>query len=158
MKIKEIFNKDEKAGICLDILHALPDWFAVEESVQGYAEQAKEQLFFAACLDETPVGFLSVKFHNVYTAEIYVMGVLESNHRRGVGMALVEAAEARCRERGVQFLTVKTLDSSAHYEPYDSTRSFYRKAGFLPLEVFTTLWDEDNPCLFLAKYIGDSAR
>lgn len=33
MKIKEIFNKDEKAGICLDILHALPDWFAVEEAV-----------------------------------------------------------------------------------------------------------------------------
>lgn len=158
MKIKEVFNKDEKAAICLDILHALPDWFAVEESVQGYAELATEQVFFAALNGEKPVGFLSVKFHNAYTAEIYVMGVLKSSHRQGVGMALVEAAEARCREQEIRFLTVKTLDSSAHYEPYDSTRSFYRKAGFLPLEVFTTLWDEDNPCLFLAKYIGDSAR
>ena len=158
MKIKEIFNKDEKAAICLKILHALPDWFAVEESVQDYAEQVRDQLFFAACADESPVGFLSVKFHNAYTAEICVMGVLESCHRQGAGMALVEAAETRCRARGVQFLTVKTLDSSACYEPYDRTRSFYRKAGFLPLEVFTTLWDEDNPCLFMAKFIGAPDR
>lgn len=52
------------------------------------------------------------------------------------------------------FLTVKTLDESAEYPPYDSTRAFYRKEGFLPLEVFSTFWDEDNPCLFLARTVN----
>lgn len=25
--------------------------------------------------------------------------------------------------------------------------------GFKPIEVFRKLWNEDNPCLFMAKYI-----
>jgi len=49
---------------------------------------------------------------------------------------------------------VKTLDSSAEYEPYERTRGFYLKNGFYPLEVFSLYWNEDNPCLFLVKYIG----
>lgn len=48
MRIEEVFNKEEKARICLDILHALPDWFAMESSVLDYAAQVKEQSFFAA--------------------------------------------------------------------------------------------------------------
>ena len=42
---------------------------------------------------------------------------------------------------------------SADYPPYNGTRAFYRKEGFLPLEVFPTFWDEDNPCLFLARTV-----
>ena len=48
-------------------------------------------------------------------------------------------------------LTVKTLDASAEYEPYERTRAFYQKMGFIPLEVFTTFWNEENPCLYFAK-------
>ncbi len=56
-------------------------------------------------------------------------------------------------QRKLCFLTVKTLDESADYPPYNGTRAFYRKEGFLPLEVFPTFWDEDNPCLFLARTV-----
>ncbi len=54
---------------------------------------------------------------------------------------------------GVGYLTVKTLDESAVYEPYDRTQAFYFKNGFTPLEVFTTFWNEENPCLFLIKHV-----
>jgi len=27
--------------------------------------------------------------------------------------------------------------------------------GFIPLEVFTTFWNEENPCLFMVKRIGE---
>lgn len=54
-----------------------------------------------------------------------------------------------------KFLTVKTLDESAVYEPYNGTRTFYKKEGFYPLEVFTTFWDEENPCLFMVKVMGE---
>lgn len=30
---------------------------------------------------------------------------------------------------------------------------FYLNQGFYPLEVFTNLWNEENPCLFLIKVI-----
>ncbi len=68
---------------------------------------------------------------------------------------LIAECEKYCTENGMKFLTVKTLDESAAYEPYNGTRDFYAREGFIPLEVFTTFWDEDNPCLFLAKYLGE---
>ena len=45
---------------------------------------------------------------------------------------------------------VKTV-APGHYPEYDATVAFYRGVGFLPLEVFPTLWDENNPCLILVK-------
>jgi hypothetical protein len=65
----------------------------------------------------------------------------------------IEACKKYCIRNNKQFLTVKTLDESAVYEPYNSTRAFYKKEGFIPLEVFTTYWNEENPCLFLVKAI-----
>lgn len=67
----------------------------------------------------------------------------------------MEACVEDCRAHGYEFLTVKTLDESAEYEPYNGTRAFYKKEGFYPLEVFTCVWDEDNPCLFMVKVIGE---
>ena len=94
---------------------------------------------------------MALKIHNEFTADIYNLGVSEDLHGNGIGTALVNAAEKFSRENKFIFLTVKTLDGSADYEPYEKTRAFYKKMGFAPLEVFTTLWDEENPCLFLAK-------
>lgn len=53
--------------------------------------------------------------------------------------------------RKFQFLTVKTLADTVDFEPYERTRKFYYKIGFVPLEIFPLHWDIDNPCLFLAK-------
>jgi len=105
-------------------------------------------------LQSNVIGFIALKVHNEYTVEMYNLGVLEEYHRQGVGHAMLTAVESYCRERGYKFITVKTLDSSAEYEPYERTRAFYRKNGFYPLEVFPLFWNEENPCLFLAKYIG----
>ena len=79
------------------------------------------------------------------------MGILEEYHRCGFGRALIARAEEFCGATGRSFLTVKTLDSSAEYEPYARTRAFYRSMGFAPLEVFPTYWDVQNPCLLMAK-------
>ena len=79
------------------------------------------------------------------------MGVRREWHRRGIGAALVARCERYCREHGMRYLTVKTLDASAHSESYEKTRAFYHRMGFVPLEVFPLFWDADNPCLFLVK-------
>jgi len=54
-------------------------------------------------------------------------------------------------ERGIRFMTVKTLAAS-HPDPnYAKTRRFYEAIGFLPLEVLPTLWGCSNPCLLMLK-------
>ena len=107
--------------------------------------------FFTAFEDNKKVGFVSIKNHNIYTSEVYVMGVLEEYHRKGIGKMLIKQCENYCRKNNIEFLTVKTLDESRKNIFYEKTRLFYLSLGFKPLEVFPLLWDESNPCLFMVK-------
>lgn len=154
MNIKPVFDSKTKSAICDSILRSLPEWFGIEESIVDYTKHVGEMPYYAAFDGEGSVGFIAIKAHNPYTAEVYVMGVLSGCHRMGVGSALMDRVERHCIAGGFKFLTVKTLDSSAASEHYERTRQFYFKMGFLPLEVFPLLWDERNPCLFLAKQLA----
>jgi XTP/dITP diphosphohydrolase len=55
-------------------------------------------------------------------------------------------------------LTVKTLAPSAGDRLYARTHRFYAAEGFVPLEVFPTLWNEANPCLLMAKVLRAPRR
>jgi len=153
IEINEIFEPDTKSSICNAILRALPSWFEIDASIVDYVEKVRLMPFFAALDDDKEVGFVALKIHNAFTAEICVMGVLEEYHRQGVGKKLVIRCEKYCVDNRIEYLTVKTLDESRESDSYRKTRLFYQSMGFKPLEVFPLLWDEDNPCLFMAKYI-----
>jgi ribosomal protein S18 acetylase RimI-like enzyme len=153
IEIREILNQDMKAQITLEIMNALPDWFSPPEDIIRKSEIHRDYPFFSAFDGKKAVGFVALKVHNIYTADIFNIGILKEYHRQGIGHQLVDACISYCKRNSYKFLTVKTLDASAIYEPYNRTRSFYQKEGFYPLEVFTTIWDEENPCLFLLKVI-----
>lgn len=148
-----INSSDQKSDICSTILHFLPEWFGIESAITDYTEKVSSMPFWAAFDDELPIGFIALKIHNNYTCEIYVMGILKEYHRQGIGKKLTEWCEAFAMEQGYEYLTVKTLDSSAESGDYEKTREFYAAVGFRPLEVFPLLWDEENPCLFMGKYL-----
>lgn len=99
-------------------------------------------------------GFLALKVHTEAAAEIYVMGVRPEYHHRGVGTALLDAAEAFLRGREVGYLQVKTLGTSHPSEHDAATRRFYSARGFRPLEELTSIWGEANPCLIMVKHLG----
>lgn len=139
----------QKAEICDAILRVLPDWFGIESAIREYVRDVRPMQFWAAMDGDTPVGFAALKQNTAYAAELYVTGVQEAYHRQGIGRRLVAQCIAACREKGLKYLTVKTLDESARSESYDHTRAFYRAMGFVPLEVFPTLWDPHNPCLLM---------
>ena len=153
-EIKEIADENEKSGICERVLRALPDWFGNEDAIVNYIAEVKKTPLFAAYAPDGFAGFATVKEHNEYTAEVCVMGVLTGYHRNGIGTGLISRCEKFCAETGKDFLTVKTLDASREDAGYAGTRAFYFAAGFRPLETFPLFWDKDNPCLFLAKYLG----
>lgn len=152
-EIKSVTDKDQKSLICESILRALPSWFGIEESIVDYKNTSREMPFYAVYDGNKAIGFVAIKIHNKYTAEIYVMGSLAEYHRKGVGRMLVNICEEFCIESKMEFLTVKTLDQSTESISYEKTRLFYLSMGFRPLEVFKTLWDEANPCLFMAKWV-----
>ena len=152
MTIKKVETKEEKNKITINIMGALEPWFE-PDSIETKAK-IHEKLLFWSATDDDVIGFLAAKRHNQYTLEIYNFGVLPEMHRKGIGHNLLKEVAIYAQQNGYQFLTVKTLDVSADYEPYERTRAFYYKEGFLPLEVMETYWNRENPCLYLIKLLN----
>jgi GNAT superfamily N-acetyltransferase len=144
--VVEIADPAERSLLCESILRELPEWFGIEEATAAYIRDVADLPTFGVGGD----GFLSLKLHGPKAAEVYVMGVRPSCHRRGLGTALLASAEDYLRARGVEYLQVKTLGPSDPDEGYARTRRFYEARGFVPLEELHDLWDQ-NPALILVK-------
>lgn len=145
MEIKQLTDGVEKQNVTRLILEALPDWFGIPEAREEYIEQSADKIFFCAYDKDRPVGFLYLKETGADTIELYVMGVLVEFHRNGIGRGLFNSAKKIAANKGYSFIQVKTVQMGK-YEEYDRTNKFYLSLGFKEFEVFTTLWDEWNPC------------
>ena len=154
IEVLAVDSPAERSALCERVLRALPDWFAIEESLVWYVRDVAGRLLFAARYEGREAGFAAITEHTEWAAELCVMGVLPWAHRKGVGRGLVERCERACRQMGKEYLTVKTLADTHPDEGYAGTRRFYQAMGFRPLEVFPTLWDEANPCLLMVKWLG----
>lgn len=143
--IARIDNKEEKEKICMEVLEALPEWFEIPESRVSYAKESRELPFFADVENDVARGFIVMKETSHYAVEICVMGVSKEYHRLGVGSKLFEAFYQDAKEKGYEFIQVKTVREGM-YPSYDLTNAFYQKIGFRELECMGGLWDEANPC------------
>jgi ribosomal protein S18 acetylase RimI-like enzyme len=147
-----------QGSVCEAILRALPEWFGIEESRAEYIRGTDGLPTFVARVDGRAVGFMAVKQHFPQTADLYVLGVLPEMHHRGIGRALLARVEAYLRDKGVEYLQVKTVSALSPDPGYAKTRLFYEAMGFKPLEEFKTMWDEANPCLLMVKTLVDGKR
>ena len=139
------------ASACEPILRDLPQWFGIPEATEQYLKDIEGLPTLTASFDRDAVGFLTLREHSDYAAEIHVMGVRPELHRTGIGRALVTRAEEYLCGRGVEFLQVKTLSERHPDSNYARTRAFYSAMGFRPLEEYPELWGEENPCLQMIK-------
>ena len=153
MIIVEINKRELKMEITKKVLTNLPKWFGIPESTEEYITNCADLPYWACYIEEIPVGFLSAKQNTPSTGEIYVMGIEESYHRKGIGKALFQRCYEWCKENNLEFLQVKTLDSSSPDPNYAITRKYYEHMGFKPFEVFDLLWGTGNPCLIMVKHI-----
>jgi GNAT superfamily N-acetyltransferase len=146
------------------LLKTVPEWFGIEESNTAYVEAARhlptylarprvpEGLAPGASPGAAPVGVLLAQRHFPGAAEIHLMAVARSHHRRGVGRALITALERDLVADGVTLLQVKTSGPSFEDAGYAKTRLFYEAMGFAPLEELLDLWPT-NPCLIMVKVL-----
>jgi GNAT superfamily N-acetyltransferase len=144
--VVEVADAAERSRLCESILRALPEWFGIEEATAAYIRDVADLPTFAV----EDKGFVALKLHTPRAAEVYVMGVRPEHHRRGLGTALLCAAEDYLRARDVEYLQVKTLGPSRPDDGYERTRLFYEARGFVALEELHGLW-EQNPCLLMVK-------
>lgn len=153
-----VIKRIESASLCIEIstkiLGGLPKWFGIPESTAEYIKESSKMPFWAAYDKETAVGFMAIKKTSEYTSEIYVMGIDEEYHRKGIGKALFQYCYNYCRENGVEFLQVKTVDESSSGKNYAKTRKFYKAMGFKELECIPEIWGEYNPCLIMIMKIN----
>ena len=146
-----IEHNAEKSRICKTVIADLPEWFGIPESNAEYCKGVKDHDFIKIVFNNNLAGFCSIKKNNEYTAEIYVMGLLKKYHRMGIGINLIQFLEVYLIDQGFVYLEVKTLDESHNSFSYKKTRLFYKKAGFLPLDVQIKIWGKENPCLIMVK-------
>lgn len=153
MKIYKV--RKNKGVICNNILHALPDWFGIEKSIKNYINNVVDMPMLA-CMDRNKiVGFLSLKIHNAYTAEIFVIGIIKEYQRKGIGKEFLKEVEKYLQNKKIEFLIVKTLSGSHPDKFYKRTRLFYTHCGFKPIEDFgSKIWGKENPCLLMLKQIN----
>lgn len=145
----------DRAAACEAIGRALPAWFGIEEGLADLRHCAETQAGVVAVAGEETIGFVTLTSHFPETREITWMAVHPEWHRRGVGRRLVAAAVERCRSESATTLLVKTLADTHPSPEYARTRAFYAAMGFRRLEVFPDLWGPHNPCLLMARMIGD---
>ena len=152
-KIKIQYPATNCGQVCENILRALPDWFGIESSLIQYVKDADIRPTMLAQDENDFIGFITIKKHFRESADIHCMGILPKYHRKGIGKFLIKELEKYLKDEGVKLLQVKTLSADRDCSAYAKTRAFYKAVGFIPLEVFPTLWDEANPCLLWAKHI-----
>jgi GNAT superfamily N-acetyltransferase len=119
--VVEVDEPAERSALCETVLRDLPERFGIEDATSAYIRDVASLPTFR--IDGEAI--LALKLHTPRAAEVYVMGVRPTRHRQGLGSALLVAAEAYLRARGVEYLQVKTLGPSFPDDGHARTRAFY---------------------------------
>ncbi|HET9023807.1 MAG TPA: GNAT family N-acetyltransferase [Burkholderiaceae bacterium] len=151
----ELRGPRTRAGAqCERVLRSLPDWFEVDAAIVQYGIDSTRYPTFAVWNGKAMIGFGTVRRHYGSTWELHCLAIHADWLRRGVGTRLVRRLEGWVRRQGGRFLQVKTVGPSHPSREYRSTRAFYSRLGYEPLEEFHGIWGPRCPCLQLIKYLG----
>ena len=151
MSVIEIQRRQDPSAVDR-ILRSLPEWFGVEEAIEGYTTSASRQESFLAVVNNQTVGVALLSRHFKESAELTLIAVDAKHRGDRIGRALLDALESALIADDCQLLQVHTVGPSFEDAAYSQTRAFYRKAGFLPVQEFDRI-DWDGPTLVMVKPI-----
>ncbi len=150
MKIRKMIASDQEK--CLKIANGLKEWFS-RETLEEMQEKLGEYDTFIYEDKGSIKGFLALQEEFQGVLEVVWIAVKKNCHNKGIGTALLEYIVKNTD--GGKVLKVKTLDNTEVYKPYEATRAFYEKNGFLKIAVIDPYpgWEEGNPCAIYVKPI-----
>jgi GNAT superfamily N-acetyltransferase len=128
------------------IVRALPDYFTEDVPAKVEGDSARHGGWV---LDDsgTIAGFTVVERKSAAAAEILWMAVDRARRGRGHGTMLVNGVLDALAADGVRVVEAKTLDGSSDYLPYQATRAFWERRGFVRIDAIDPLpgWPPGNP-------------
>lgn len=133
----------------LAIAHELKEYFS-EDGLKQIEEDTQSSTIFGAYDSTKMVGFVMYKKLNSQAIEMLWLGVLPSHQGGGIGGILVNES-LRCIGSSYKICEVKTLSESDDYEPYQKTREFYKRLGFISLETISPYPGWIDPCQIFVK-------
>jgi GNAT superfamily N-acetyltransferase len=144
---------------CVTVLASQPDFFTPEthEEVRIAMHDA---LAWVAVDSEVVQGFVLAEIRYPAVAEITFAAVRPERRGAGIGTELVKRALADLERQGIVLVEVKTLDASAGYEPYVSTRAFWERRGFRQIDCIDPLpgWRAGNPSAIYVAALAPTVR
>jgi GNAT superfamily N-acetyltransferase len=125
---------------------SLPDYFNAAGLAHMDADLSRCELFGAFAGPEL-IGFAIFTELNPQAIELAWLAVRRDHWSHGVGTRLVTESLAHLPSH-YQACQVKTLAPTSPYPPYERTRRFYHRLGFIPLEIIDPYpgWLPGNPC------------
>src|SRR5262252_1109911 len=132
---------------CVEIVRGLPDFFTPDTFDTIRSDFERHQGWAATDGDEV-LGFAVVDRRSATAAEILWAAVQRDRRGTGTGALLVEHVLDALAGEGVLLVEAKTLDRSAGYAPYEATRAFWERRGFVQIDRIDPLpgWQPGNPC------------
>lgn len=123
---------EDKTAV-LKVAKSLPQFFT-QKAVEFISADFHSQKGFVYRLNDKVVGFI-MYFSNQGIAEIGWMGVKPEFQGKKIGTELLMYLKSELIKNKCSSLIVKTLDESVDYKPYEQTRAFYMKNGFIKSHV-----------------------
>lgn len=152
----QIITPSMAEKICRELSAGLPEWFGIPEANERYAKGCAERTSFAAMLDNSYIGMITLEFPFKNNANIYWMAVNRKYHDQNIGVELLQAAERYCAENAYDSITVETLSPKQNDPNYLKTYRFYEKNGFKPLFELSPYGPELLMC-YMIKSIKEIA-
>ncbi len=133
MNVEILQVGQEKTSACLAIARDLPRFFGHASLLQMGRDLREHQVFIARDGEEL-LGFLTLVPEHPKVVELSWLAVKEDLQGQGIGRLLVRQVARMLKEQGLSLMKVKALSEDVTYAPFDTTRAFYEKLGFLPVE------------------------
>jgi GNAT superfamily N-acetyltransferase len=136
----------EDASAVTAIIRGLPDYFTDDVPAKAGRDAASHQAWVISD-SGTVAGFAISARKSPAGAEILWIGVDATRRGRGLGTKLLGHILDHLAASGISVVEAKTLDRSSGYRPYEATRAFWERNGFVHVDTIDPLpgWEPGNP-------------
>jgi ribosomal protein S18 acetylase RimI-like enzyme len=128
------------------IVSSLPDYFTSDVPSRVERDAADHDGWVLTDRGEV-AGFAVAARKSPGGAEILWIAVDPARRGQRLGSALLDRVLGDLAAAGVSVVEAKTLDRSAGYPPYEATRAFWERRGFVQIDTIDPLpgWQLGNP-------------
>ena len=128
------------------IIRGLPDYFTDDVPARAERDAAAHQAWVITD-SGTVAGFTIAARKSPGGAEILWIAVDAARRGRGHGTRLLGRVLDYLGADGISVVEAKTLDRSSGYRPYEATRAFWERNGFVHVDTIDPLpgWEPGNP-------------